>query len=286
MIKILITGVNSYLGNAVEKWLLQEPDKYQITKISVRDESWKKVDFSQFDVVYHVASIAHVNAKKNDESLYYKVNRDLTLKVALKAKESQVSQFIFMSSIIVYGETKSLKPIIIDKDTIPQPNGFYGKSKLEAEEGLQKLSSEDFKIAIIRPPMIYGANCKGNFPRLVKLSKSIPLFPCFHNQRSMLFVDNLCIFVKKIIDIEANGIFHPQNDEYSDTVELMRTLSQIQGHKIIFSKLLIPFVYCASLCIHSINKVFGTEIYEKDIDVLVSDCSFISLTDSLEKTKI
>jgi len=177
MKRILITGANSYVGTNVERWLMREPDKYHVDTIDMIDGSWREKDFSDYDVVFHVAGIAHVNAKKNMESLYYKVNTDLTIETAQHAKQCGVKQFIFMSSIIVYGESKSLKPVVITRDTEPKPNGFYGNSKLQAEIGIKKLEDQDFKVVILRPPMIYGPGSKGNFPKLIALAKKTPHVP-------------------------------------------------------------------------------------------------------------
>src|SRR5690625_4604129 len=151
---ILITGVNSYVGNSLADWLAKWPQKYHVEKISLRDTSWKEKDFSSYDVVVHVAGIAHVSKDPKMEEMYYKVNRDLTIEVAKKAKNEQVKQFMFMSSIIIYGNSK-LENGVINTDTIPVPADFYGQSKLDAEKGIKPLGNKNFKIAIIRPPMIY-----------------------------------------------------------------------------------------------------------------------------------
>src|SRR5699024_10434376 len=133
----------------------QYPKHYQTEKLSLRDGLWKEKDFSTYDVVVHVAGIAHVSTDPKMEELYYQVNRDLTIDVAKKAKDEGAKQFIFLSSIIVYGDQPS-ESGIIDQDTIPNPDNFYGKSKLEAEEGIKNMECGDFKIVILRPPMIYG----------------------------------------------------------------------------------------------------------------------------------
>src|SRR5690625_3161989 len=164
---ILITGVNSYVGNSLADWLAKWPQKYHVEKISLRDTLWKERDFSSYDVVVHVAGIAHVSTDPKMEETYYRVNRDLTIEVAKKAKTDGVKQFIFLSSIIVYGDRPS-KNGVIDENTIPKPSNFYGKSKLEAEKGIQPLNDPTFKVVNIRPPMIYGKNSKGNYPRLAK----------------------------------------------------------------------------------------------------------------------
>src|SRR5690625_1264736 len=138
MKRILITGVNSYVGNRLAEWLDKWPEKYDVHKISLRDGSWKEKDFSIFDSIVHVAGIAHVSTDPKMEERYYRVNRDLTIEVAKKAKNEGVQQFIFLSSIIVYGD-RPTKSGVIDHDTIPNPSNFYGKSKLEAEKGIRLL---------------------------------------------------------------------------------------------------------------------------------------------------
>ena len=92
-----------------------------------------------------MAGIAHVSTEPKMKDLYYKVNRDLTIEVAKKAKTEGVKQFIFLSSMIVYGDIVK-KNRIIDKNTIPKPKNYYGKSKLEAEKGIKPLANEDFKV--------------------------------------------------------------------------------------------------------------------------------------------
>jgi UDP-glucose 4-epimerase len=282
MKQILITGANSYIGTSVSNWLSRYPEQYQVDTVDTIDGAWKKADFSKYEVVFHVAGIAHVDVKKKMESLYYAVNRDLAIEVATHAKEKGVGQFMFMSSMIVYGESKSLKPVVITKDTEPNPSGFYGDSKLQAEKGLQALEDERFKVTILRPPMIYGPNSKGNFPRLVKLAKKTRIFPAFHNQRSMLYIDNLCEFVRLVIDHESSGVFFPQNAEYSDTSELVQELARLQGKRIHLAKWMIPFVYLASPFLGPVNKMFGSLVYEQSLsNAFEQSCQVESLKESL-----
>lgn len=260
MKRILITGADSYIGNSFEKWVKQWPDEYRVDTVDMIGDVWRKKDFSGYDVVFHVAGIAHVGAKKKMEALYYKVNRDLTIETAEKAKADGVKQFIFMSSIIVYGSKVSY----ITKDTEPNPDNFYGDSKLQAEEGIILLDSENFKVVVLRPPMIYGPGSKGNFPKLVKLAKILPIFPDFDNQRSMLYIDNLCEFIRGMIDNEEAGLFFPQNEEYVKTSEMVKTIAKVHGKKVILTKVFNP-VLKLMFEISFVNKVFGNFVYEKSI---------------------
>jgi nucleoside-diphosphate-sugar epimerase len=263
MKKILITGANSYIGTSLEKWLGQYPDKYSIDTVSTRDDVWQEKDFSLYDVVFHVAGIAHVSSDPKMEELYYKVNRDLTIVTAEKAKVEGVKQFIFMSSIIVYGDSSSSKRVI-DRNTIPTPSNFYGNSKLQAEEGIKHLESDDFKIVVLRPPMIYGKGSKGNYPKLAKAARKLPVFPNIDNERSMLHIDNLCEFIKLMIDNKESGLFFPQNKEYVKTSEMVKLIAEVHGKKIRLTKVFNPILRLM-FGMGVVNKVFGNLVYEQSM---------------------
>ena len=282
MKKILITGAGSYVGESVRKYMLAHGD-YQIDAVDTMGDNWKKADYSQYDVVYHVAGIAHVNADPKMEALYYKVNRDLTIEVAKYAKAAGVKQFIFMSSQIVFHESQSLKSEVLTAETKENPNGFYGDSKLQAEKGLHELECDTFKVCILRPPMIYGPNSKGNFPRLVKLAHKTPIFPAWHNKRSMLYIDNLAEFVKQAVERELSGIFYPQNLELADTVEIIRFFAKSAGHNVWITKLLNPFVWLGSFVLQPINKMFATYYYDPKMSKMDFDYQFVSFEESLKK---
>lgn len=262
MKKILITGKDSYIGTSLEKWLSQWPDKYTVDTVDMISDSWKEKDFSKYDVVFHVAGIAHVSSDPKLKNLYYKVNRDLTIATARKAKNEGVQQFIFMSSIIVYGDSPSNG--VIDRNTVPKPSNFYGDSKLQAEEGIKPLENESFKIVILRPPMIYGKGSKGNYPKLAKLARKVPVFPDIDNQRSMLHIDNLCEFIKLMIDNKESGLFFPQNKEYVKTSEMVRLIADVYGKKIRLMKVFNPFIKLMYR-IGTVNKVFGNMVYDKSM---------------------
>ena len=273
--KILITGKTSYIGTSFQKYIEvynhRNSDKtYEVDSISVRGEEWKNYDFSQYDVVVHLAGIAHVDIGKGKqkelEEEYYRVNRDLTIEVAKKAKSSGIKQFIFMSSIIVYGESAPVgQQKVITRETVPKPSNFYGNSKLQAENGIKELEDETFKVVIIRPPMIYGKGCKGNYAKLEKLATITPIFPKVENQRSMLDVRHLDQYMLNIIKKEKRGIFFPQEKEYVNVSKLVQKLGKEHGRKIyLFSgtQWLFKLLGRSRGKIGTIvNKVFGNLIY-------------------------
>lgn len=216
------------------------------------------------------------------EPLYRKINTGLTIEVAEWAKKNGVKQFVFMSSNIVYKESKSLKANIITSETEPNPNGFYCDSKLQAEIGLHKLEDEKFTIAILRPPMIYGPNRKGNFMRLARLATITPVFPKFHNRRSMLFIDNLSEFVKQIILRELGGTFYPQNKELADTVEIAKAFAKQNNHKLHVCKALNVFVYIGSPFVRSLNKMFADSYYLPEMSQYDFEYQIVSQEDSFK----
>jgi len=281
MKKILITGANSYIGTSFEKWLAKEPEKDAVDTVDMIGDSWKQKDFSGYDVVFHVAGIAHVKETKKNKELYYKVNRDLSYETARKAKKEGVKQFIFLSTMSVYGVEKG----IIDENTPLKPKTNYGKSKLEAEKLIIPLSNDKFKVAILRPPMIYGKGCKGNYPRLAKLALKTPIFPNIDNKRSMLYIDNLCEFVKFIIDDCSSGIFFPQNEEYVCTSKMVKLIAEAHGKKIRMTKLFNPLIRLLKIGI--VNKVFGDLVYDKNLIMInkIQNLSFIKFNETIRITE-
>ncbi|HFD3584758.1 TPA: NAD-dependent epimerase/dehydratase family protein [Enterococcus faecium] len=274
MKKILITGANSYIGTSFKKWMTQFQDEYQIDTLSVRGDVWREHDFSEYDTVFHVAGIAHADVSKVSEEtkqLYYAVNRDLAIETAKKYKQDlsgKNGQFIYMSSIIIYGEETNInKKRVITPDTKPNPSNFYGDSKLQAEIGLQPLDDDTFHVAILRPPMIYGPGSKGNYQQLVKLANKLPIFPDVKNERSMLHIDKLSEFVKERIDAQDSGVFFPQNDQYVRTSHMVRDIAQTNGKKIyLFSYMnwaIRLLGYVPGKIGRLTNKAFGNLVYEK-----------------------
>lgn len=284
MKKVLITGINSYVGKSVKKWLDKYPNIYSVHTISLKNDSWKEKNLSQYDVVLHVAGIAHVSSDPKLEDLYYKVNRDLTVDIAKKAKAEGVKQFIFMSSIIIYGNS-DINNGVIDQATVPVPSNFYGNSKLQAEKSIIPLENDNFKIVILRPPMIYGKGSKGNYPKLANLAKRTPFFPNFKNKRSMLHIDNLCEFIRLMINNRESGIFFPQNNEYVQTSELVRLIAETYGKKVMLIKIFNPILSVINQRIEVFNKIFGDLVYSMELSNYKQDYRVYSLRESILVTE-
>ena len=274
MKRILITGAKSYIGENVRNYLFQYPDDYFVDVIDTMDLIAKPKIFSPYDVVFNVAGIAHIKETAENRHLYYDVNRDLAIKIAQAAKEAGVRQFIVLSSMSVYGMLTGH----ITKDTIPAPNTAYGDSKFQADEEIKRLVDERFKFACLRPPMVYGNGCKGNYQRLRAFALKSPVFPKYINERSMVYIGNLCEFVKSVIDEERNGLFFPQNAEYVKTSEMVKLIAEENGKKIRLTK---AFNWLIKIVpVGTIKRLFGNLTYEP-VD-LVSKYGF---KDTVEMTE-
>lgn len=277
--RVLITGTSGYLGTSFKQYMDKmngnmPQDLWHVTFVSMRNDKWKEMDLSQYDVILHAAGIVHRKEEPDMEQLYFDVNYKLTKELAEKAKADVQAkreltggaykiQFVFLSTMSVYGIVTGR----ITANTKPAPTNFYGKSKLAAEEALQAMQSEEFPVSIVRPPMIYGRECTGNYRLLEKLATKIPFFPKTNNERSMLYIDNLSEFLRLIMKKEATGIFCPQNQEFVNTSEMVAAIRKSYGK----AGVIIPgFGWLLTIFAGKINlfaKVFGTLTYDKSMSV-------------------
>ena len=171
-----------------------------------------------------------------------------------------------MSSAIVYGASAPVgKKKVITAETEPSPANYYGESKLQAEKGITALESETFRTVILRPPMIYGKGCKGNYRSLEKFAGKLHFFPYVANERSMLYVDNLAAFVKLMIDKNESGVFFPQNDEYTNTSLMVKSIAAARGRKMRLVKGFTPLIRFLGLFTGLVNKAFGSLTYDKSL---------------------
>lgn len=291
--RVLITGANSYIGTSFENWIKENCPEISVNTVDMRGEGWRQSSFGGYDAIFHVAGLAHADVGRVTEEqkqFYYKINTDLTLECARKARAEGARQFIFMSSIIVYGESGGIgTPRMITKDTPLAPANFYGDSKVKAEEGLRKLETENFKIVILRPPMIYGKDSKGNYPLLAKMAKKLPFFPKEKNERSMLYIGNLCKFVSLMIKNRERGIFFPQNAEYVCTTDMVQAIAEEKGKTIrvtaAFHPLLLLLGKLGGRPGGMVNKAFGNMTYEKNMSEYMEEYRIYDFRESVHLTE-
>ena len=232
--KVLIVDKESYIGGNVGKWFASKNNAPEIEYVSARDDNWKAMDMTAYDVVIFFAAIVH-RKDVDDWALYKRVNADLPYEFATKAKESGVKHFIFLSTAAVFPSNKSL-PVgnIIDQNIQLLPTGMYGKSKLLAEQLLQQLASEDFCVSIIRPMNVYGKGCRGNYvPMFTKITRFLPFLPCAFNdvKQGMIYIDNLSELCWLVANSQKSGVYMAQDANPISTYEMMDAIAAGLGLK-------------------------------------------------------
>lgn len=233
MKKLLITGTNGYLGS---NFLNLHKNKFTFKKFSLLTQKLEDIKFNEIDIILHCAALVHQKVE-HSYAKYHEINVDYPLKLAKLAKQNGVKQFVFISTIAVYGEDKEK----LDENTLYEPITPYGKSKLEAEKKLLELNDDNFLVSIIRPPMIYGKNAPGNIDSLIKLVKKLPVLPLgkIENKRTFISIQNLCYIIDEIITQQKNGIFLASDDEPLSTSKLIELIAKNLDKKIYLIK--IPF---------------------------------------------
>lgn len=262
--RIFITGENGYIGTHIKEWLSNCEEPYDVTLLNLRTDDWKNISFKDVDVIIHTAGIVH-SPEITDWDIYKKVNVDLTFALAQKAKNEGVNQLIFMSTMAVYGKGKRLSQNIIDEKTEICPTGFYGKSKYIAEQKILPLQSENFKVVVVRPPNVYGKNCKGGYITGFKsVALKLPALPYAYPKikQSTLYIDNLCELVRLIIENGETGLFMPQDKMAVSAVELLTAIIESMGKKISKSRLLGLGIYLLSF-LPIVKKAYGGVAYSE-----------------------
>lgn len=257
MKRILITGAHSFIGTSLAAYLGRHPDAYETETLSMHGHTPDEYDFHGADAVVHVAAIVHQKNTKRLQPLYDAVNRDLTLALAQKAKREGVKQFVFFSSIGIYG----METGVIDEKTQPDPKTLYGRSKYEAEQSIAPLADENYFVTILRPPTVFGPGAKGNPARLARLAKALPFCPDFENRRSMVSIETLCGTVEALLDAPRSGIFFPQEPKPVATGDLIARAMTEQGRTVRRSRILNPAIRVMRVCTHAGKKAFGDLVY-------------------------
>lgn len=259
MKKVLILGKQSYLGESLYKWLQRNPEQYEVSIVGTKNYAWKKADWENVDAIVDFAGIAHINNITEDmKPLFYSVNCDLTGEIGKWAKDHDVKQMVYFSSMNVYGDYCEQ---ITDLAT-ENPTSFYGDSKLKGDRKLRNLEDESFKVAHIRPPFVYGKNCTGNYNSISKIAKKTPIFPTYTNKKSMIYIDNLCEFVRMLIDEGFGGVYAPQNKELVSTADLVREINCAAGRKVLFTGLFNWAIPIGNKMTRIVRRAFANDCYD------------------------
>lgn len=216
MKRVLITGKNGSLSTAVAEYLRTKTE-YPVEQISLRGNTWKNTDFSDVYSIVHIAGVTPQNAKSTED--YYTINAELTKQLAEKCKQDGVRQFVYISSMAVYGIEQSMDVAkgTVSEVTALNPTSDYGKSKLMAEEYITPIQNGSFQVAIIRVPSIYGKGKTEYIDQYKYLADKLPVIPRAFEDRykSAICVDNLCELICLIIQEHATGIICPDDGQIS-----------------------------------------------------------------------
>lgn len=267
--KICIIGKNSYIGNHIDEWLAKYG--HEVFQLDVLTEDWKAFDYSGYDAIVHVAGIVHRPDCK-DSDLYRRVNTEMPVAIAemfksLRSSSSSKGTFVFLSTMAVFGTPKRLGKNVIKADTPMSPMGLYGQSKAAAEDQLLKLQDDYFDVVVVRPPNVYGKDCRGGYiPGFVNVVKKLPVIPAAYTdvKQSMLYIDNLCEFIRLAIEQNRHGVFMPQDDKAVSAVDITSAIARGLGRKPHTSRLLGLIV---RLCcfVPLIQKAYGGVEYDMSL---------------------
>jgi UDP-glucose 4-epimerase len=233
MSRILITGADSFIGKNIQKY----SENKQVKEVSLIENNPSDIDFSEVDVVIHLAAIVH-QTSKIDEQEYFRINTDLCLNVAEHARKGGVSQFIYLSTIKVYGGPSG-SPLRRNENSECHPDDAYGKSKYAAEVGLMNMNDDNFIVSIIRTPLVYGEGVKANMQSLIRLVDILPILPFgkAENRRNFTFAGNLVGYIDRVIELKVAGIFIAMDEKALTITELVRYISENLGKKIYLFRL-------------------------------------------------
>lgn len=281
MKNILILGEGSYIGTQLAAWLGREPGRFACTVLDMRGEGWKGFPMAGFDAAVLVAGLAHRRETPESLPLYDAVNHLLAAEAARRAKSAGVPQFVFFSSMSVYGLTVGR----ITADTPARPASAYGRSKLAAETELAALAGEGFRVATLRPPMIYGPGCRGNYPRLSALLQKLPVFPRVRNERSMLYIETLCAFLERLLQSGEGGLYFPQNEKYVNTGDLAAQIAAAHGRRLWQPRGLGWLLALLAPRVPTLGKVFGTLTYEQGMSTAFRPAQELPFAETIRRTE-
>ena len=239
---ILITGIHGFVGQNLMPSL--EAKGHTIYGLGrTGDYVWNDLESDRIphvDAIIHLAGKAHDTKNQTEADVYFKVNRDLTMKVfSYFLNHQDIKKFIFFSSVKAAAD--QVVGEILTEDVTPTPKGPYGESKAEAEKQLndvwkQALSTQTDgrQLYILRPCMMHGPGNKGNLNLLYKVVNAGFPWPlgAFENKRSFCSIQNVCFVVKQLLEQPVeSGIYNLADDEALSTNTLVEIIADCLGNK-------------------------------------------------------
>lgn len=263
MKKILVTGKTGAVASAFQDYLtVNFPSTYHIDKISVKNNDYTNIEFSDYDAIFHCAGIVDINKYSHED--FEEINITLTKKLFKKAIDSNMKEFVFLSSMAVFGSYGSdcYKGGIIDERTEPKGLTVYGRSKLDAEKCILQMDRKNTRLSIVRAPSIIGRGTENYLLNYYKFFKT-PLLPLMFEEckRSIIYIDCLSELVRLLIENNSDGIFHPQSIPLFSTSDFFKEIKEINHKKTILFK--VP----GWLQIHTkiFDRLYGNISYTEEL---------------------
>lgn len=246
--KILITGVHGFVGSNLVSALKEKNTIYGLDIVAPEKEGvkytfpWdfldKEGEIPPVDAIVHLAGKAHDTKNQAASEVYFKVNRDLTIKIFdYFCSHPEIKKFVFFSTAKAAADRVDG---VLTEDVVPSPVGPYGESKIAAENYILSCMRDNPDafagrgVYIFRPCMIHGPGNKGNLNLLYNVvRKGIPWpLGAFENRRTFTSVENICFAVNGVLtkDVES-GIYNMGDDEALSTNELIEEICKSLGKK-------------------------------------------------------
>jgi len=280
MKRVLVIGSGSYIARTFTK---VAAGQLEMTGLPGQNQAWNETSFEGFDAVLLCAGLVH-QRKTTPATTFDDINHRMALSIAQKAKSVGVSQFVFLSTMSVYG--RSSGTITADTQPDPRPHDPYGMSKWAAEQDLQALQDQSFTLTILRPPMVYGPGCPGNFQGLITLAK-LPFFPSLRNERSMIYVEDLGRLLCALIEQRRGGVFCPQNRQTVCTADMVRAIGQARGRTVRLLSLLNPAAQLLKRLHPAAQKLWGDYTYDSSLSEISGiEYQLTSLEESVRRSII
>lgn len=241
---VLVVGKNSYIAQRFIADIIDAGIQYE--SHSVRDNKWQEIDYSKFSSIVYFAAIVH-HPEIVDESLYFKVNASIPYEMAFKCKQQGVSQFIYISTCAVWGIDPCFgKDNVIDNNTLAKPKGIYGISKKKGEDLLLTLNDKSFRVAVLRLPNVYGANCPGRFYHRLELLSKLFVLPTIKANPffSLISVENVSKAITNVIIHKKEGILSPQDPTPLSIVDKITQIARDKGRVQYQTNVFSPLIHC------------------------------------------
>lgn len=267
MKRLLVTGSSGYLGsNFIQKY----QSIYNFSFFSLLSDKLERVELNSVNAILHCAAIAH-NKQKASSGDYEKINVNYPYELAHMAKSRGVKQFIFISSVSVYGEKE-----FINHKSDTNPTSAYGRSKLKAEKKLLTLNDSSFTISILRIPMIYGPKAPGNIETLTKLLNHLPIIPLgnIDNKRTFISISNVLQSINTILEKKKGGVFLLSDEESISTSKLVSILINKIGKKRILVDSILVKYFIKALFPSIYNKLWGSMVIDSSLSRSLLDLDF------------